>query len=194
MDIPTAYKSTTTNSRTMAPAVIIKFPYPSDATVRCSYLSPLGGMTLAARGNTLTGVWFNGQKHQPDFSQWAADAKSPVLIETKRQLAEYFAGKRRAFELPLDLSNGTAFQQTVWQALLSIAPGKTWSYGEVGQAIGKPTAARAVGAAVGKNPLSIVVPCHRVVGSNGAITGYAGGVERKAVLLKLEKQDVGRKR
>lgn len=178
----------------MVPQVTIQFPYPSDATVRCSYLSPMGGMTLAARGNALTGVWFNGQKHQPDFTRWEVDAKHPVLIETKRQLTEYFAGKRRAFELALDLSNGTAFQQSVWQVLRSIEPGHTLSYGEVGQAIGKPTAARAVGAAVGKNPLSIVVPCHRVVGAKGALTGYAGGVERKVVLLKLEKQDLARKR
>lgn len=169
-------------------------PSPSEPTVRCSYLSPLGGMTLAARGSTLTGVWFNGQKHQPDFSKWPVDAQKPVLIETKRQLAEYFAGKRQHFELPLNLRSGTAFQQTVWNALLSIAPGSTLSYGELGQTIGKPTAARAVGAAVGKNPLSIVVPCHRVVGSKGALTGYAGGIERKVVLLKIEKQDPAHQR
>lgn len=158
-------------------------------TVRCSYQSPLGGMTLAARANALVGVWFDGQKHQPDFSQWPLDNTHPVLLTARQQLAEYFAGTRSTFDMPLDLGNGTPFQQVVWQALCAIGPGKTASYGDVSHTIGKPSAARAVGAAIGKNPLSIIVPCHRVVGSTGALTGYAGGLERKVALLKLERQN-----
>ena len=143
-------------------------------------------MTLAASGHALTGVWFNGQKHQPDFSQWPLDATHPVFATAIEQLSAYFDGTRHRFDLALNLQSGTAFQQAVWKALCSIAPGKTMSYGDIGRAIGKPNAARAVGAAIGRNPLSIVVPCHRVVGSGGALTGYAGGLDRKLALLKLE--------
>jgi methylated-DNA-[protein]-cysteine S-methyltransferase len=103
-----------------------------------------------------------------------------------RQLREYFDGKRTAFELPLDLALGTPFQQSVWQQLLAIPAGATTSYGELGRRLGRSQAARAVGAAVGRNPVSIVVPCHRVVGTNGSLTGYAGGLERKTALLDLE--------
>jgi methylated-DNA-[protein]-cysteine S-methyltransferase len=109
-----------------------------------------------------------------------------VLRAAMDQLDDYFAGRRDAFELPLDLQAGTPFQQSVWNALCSIAPGATTTYGELGRRIGRPEAARAVGAAVGRNPLSIVVPCHRVVGSDGALTGYAGGIERKTALLAHE--------
>jgi len=101
-------------------------------------------------------------------------------------LAEYFAGQRRTFELPLDIAGGTAFQQVVWQALLGLLPGGTISYGDLSQRIGKPGAVRAVGAAIGRNPLSIIVPCHRVIGASGALTGYAGGLARKSALLRLE--------
>jgi methylated-DNA-[protein]-cysteine S-methyltransferase len=145
-------------------------------------------MTLAAQGDALIGVWFNGQKHQPDFALWSIDEDHPVLKTAMRQLTEYFAGKRDRFDVVLDLQSGTAFQQAVWQALRTITPGSTESYGDICRAIGKPNAARAVGAAIGRNPLSIVVPCHRVVGSTGALTGYAGGIERKVALLKLEQQ------
>jgi methylated-DNA-[protein]-cysteine S-methyltransferase len=102
------------------------------------------------------------------------------------QLSEYFAGRRHSFELPLDLQCGTAFQQDVWRALLAIPAGGTTSYGAISRSIGKPQAMRAVGAAIGRNPVSIVVPCHRVVGSDGSLTGYAGGMERKTALLQLE--------
>jgi methylated-DNA-[protein]-cysteine S-methyltransferase len=117
---------------------------------------------------------------------WPSDPDHPVLQEVSRQLTEYFAGQRTQFDVPLDLTYGTAFQQSVWQALLKIPQGGTASYGEVSQRIGKPAAVRAVGAAVGRNPVSIIVPCHRVMGTNGALTGYAGGLERKAALLTLE--------
>ena len=101
-------------------------------------------------------------------------------------MREYFAGTRTAFELPLDLQGGTVFQQSVWQALLSIPRGGTTSYGVISRSIGQPAAVRAVGAAVGRNPVSIVVPCHRVLGAGGALTGYAGGLDRKTALLRLE--------
>ena len=103
-----------------------------------------------------------------------------------QQLSEYFAGQRQQFDLPLDLSGGTAFQQAVWQALLTIKPGQTSSYGNVSKTIGNAAAVRAVGAAVGRNPISIIVPCHRVLGSDGSLTGYAGGLDRKTALLRLE--------
>jgi methylated-DNA-[protein]-cysteine S-methyltransferase len=109
-----------------------------------------------------------------------------VLQQAAEQLAQYFAGQRSTFDLPLDLSNGTAFQQAVWQALLDIAPGQTCSYKTLSAAVGRPAAMRAVGGAVGRNPLSIIVPCHRVVGAHGALTGYAGGLARKTALLQLE--------
>ena len=101
-------------------------------------------------------------------------------------MREYFAGQRSHFDLPLDLSCGTAFQQAVWQALLGIAQGEVISYSEVSRRIGKPQAVRAVGGAVGRNPISIIVPCHRVMGCNGTLTGYGGGLERKTALLRLE--------
>ena len=158
--------------------------------VQASFLSPLGPMTLAATQTGLAGVWFKGQRHLPDelanaFS-WQVDAKHPVLIKAAKQLGEYFAGQRQVFDMPLDLSGGTVFQQAVWQALLAVASGQTTSYGSISKTIGNSAAVRAVGAAVGRNPISIIVPCHRVVGSNGALTGYAGGLDRKTALLKLE--------
>lgn len=147
--------------------------------------SPLGTMLLAATPKGLAGVWFVGQKHGPDTTGWREDAAHPVLHKAIEQLRQYFAGERTHFELTLDLQ-GTAFQQSVWQALLAIPPGRTTSYGEIGRQLGRPQAARAVGAAVGRNPVSIVVPCHRVLGTSGTLTGYAGGLERKTALLKLE--------
>ncbi|MDO9360915.1 MAG: methylated-DNA--[protein]-cysteine S-methyltransferase [Polaromonas sp.] len=117
---------------------------------------------------------------------WPAAPDHPVLKEVIRQLTDYFAGKRTQFDVPLDLAYGTAFQQSVWQALLKIPQGGTASYSEVSARIGKPAAVRAVGAAVGRNPVSIIVPCHRVMGAGGALTGYAGGLHRKSALLKLE--------
>lgn len=155
-------------------------------TVFTEWQSPLGAMTLAATTRGLSGVWFDGQCHGPDTSPWRHDSAHPVLQATIKQLGEYFAGQRTAFDLPLDLQAGTPFQQQVWQALQGIAPGATTSYGHLSAAIGKPAAVRALGAAVGRNPVSIVVPCHRVLGANGSLTGYAGGLERKTALLSLE--------
>ena len=162
--------------------------------VQTSFQSPLGPMTLAATDKGLAGLWFDGQKHlPPELSGqphadliWRTDADHPVLQETSLQLTDYFAGQRDHFDLPLDLAGGTSFQQAVWQALLGIAQGETASYGDISSRIGKPTAVRAVGAAVGRNPVSVIVPCHRVIGSNDSLTSYAGGLDRKTALLKLE--------
>ncbi len=148
--------------------------------------SAMGGITLAATDQGLAGVWFDAQRHSPDTAGWVASTDHPVLRQAAQQLAEYFAGTRQQFELPLDLSHGTAFQQSVWQALLRIPHGATSSYGRLGVEIGRQAAVRAVGAAVGRNPLSVIVPCHRVLGANGALTGYAGGLDRKVRLLALE--------
>jgi methylated-DNA-[protein]-cysteine S-methyltransferase len=144
-------------------------------------------MTLAASAKGLCGVWFDGQAHQPDPQQWEMNTTQPVLQAACSQLAAYFSARAARFSLPLDVSVGTPFQQSVWERLRAIPYGVTQSYGEIARYLGQPAASRAVGAAVGRNPLSIIVPCHRVVGSNGALTGYAGGLERKIALLQLEK-------
>ena len=156
------------------------------SNLQASYDSPLGRLILAATGEQLVGVWFDGQRHQPNTSTWPVATDHPVLQRTKTQLSEYFAGHRTTFDLPLALDRGTDFQKTVWRALLSVPSGATVTYGELSQRVGKPAAVRAVGGAVGRNPLSIVVPCHRVLGANGALTGYAGGLARKTALLHLE--------
>ena len=148
--------------------------------------SPLGAITLAATDQGLAGAWFDAQQHLPDMTGWQPDPGHPVLCIAAEQLTAYFAGQRSDFDLPLDLSHGTAFQQAIWQALLAIPHGTTTSYGELGARIGNPAAVRAVGAAVGRNPISVIVPCHRVIGMNGALTGYAGGLHRKTALLTLE--------
>ncbi len=158
--------------------------------VQTRFESPLGTIIIAATAKGLTGLWFDGQRHLPPElvgpAVWPASPDHPVLQQVSQQLNEYFAGERTQFDVPLDLAYGTAFQQSVWQALLAIPQGGTASYGEVSRRIGKPAAVRAVGAAVGRNPVSIIVPCHRVMGTSGALTGYAGGLDRKTALLKLE--------
>ena len=155
--------------------------------VRSEIQSPLGPITLAAHEDALVGIWFENQAHwPPDVASWTPVRNNALMDAATQQLLEYFAGKRKHFDLPLDLTSGTTFQQSVWRSLLTIPPGQTVSYGTVGQSIGKPSAVRAIGAAVGRNPLSIVVPCHRVIGAHGALTGYAGGLDRKVALLTLE--------
>jgi methylated-DNA-[protein]-cysteine S-methyltransferase len=148
--------------------------------------SPLGSMLLAATDRGLAGVWFVGQRHGPDASGWPEEPQHPVLQQAMAQLRAYFAGERTSFDLPLDLQAGTPFQQDVWAALLAIPRGGTTSYAELARRLGRPQAARAIGAAVGRNPVSVVVPCHRVLGTGGGLTGYAGGLERKTALLELE--------
>ena len=165
-------------------------PYrnPPVQPVQTTVPSPLGPLTLAASPTGLIGVWFETQVHRPELSSWVEDTTHPVLIQAAQELMEYFAGRRRAFAVPLDLSRGTGFQQRVWQQLLAIPCGHTTSYGAISVQLGQPKAVRAVGGAVGRNPLSIIVPCHRVIGANGTLTGYAGGLDRKVALLNLERQ------
>jgi methylated-DNA-[protein]-cysteine S-methyltransferase len=154
--------------------------------VQARYESPLGPMIVAATARGLAGVWFEGQRHMPDNTNWPLQPEHPVLRQAQAQLSEYFAGTRTSFDLPLDLQGGTAFQRSVWDALLAIPRGATSSYATLSRLIGQPAAVRAVGAAVGRNPVSIVVPCHRVLGADGSLTGYAGGLDRKSALLRLE--------
>ncbi|WP_082582866.1 methylated-DNA--[protein]-cysteine S-methyltransferase [Frateuria sp. Soil773] len=148
--------------------------------------SPVGRLTLVARGDRLAAVlWENDRPGRVRLDAMHEDRERPVLLETERQLKEYFAGARRRFELPLDFA-GTAFQRKVWQALLAIPFGETRSYSGIARQISHPDAVRAVGAANGRNPISIVAPCHRVVGADGSLTGFAGGLDAKRWLLALE--------
>lgn len=148
--------------------------------------TPLGTLVAAAEGGAVVGLWFEGQRHFAGVgADWREGLDSPVLAECARQLGEYFGGRRTRFELPL-APKGTAFQIRVWNQIAAIPFGATITYSELARRCGKASAARAAGAATGRNPISIVVPCHRVVGSAGALTGYAGGVERKRRLLALE--------
>ncbi|MCE9830993.1 methylated-DNA--[protein]-cysteine S-methyltransferase [Vibrio diabolicus] len=146
--------------------------------------SPLGTVTIQSNAEGLLGIWFETCTTKPS-ELGARDAQHPVLRQAVTQLNEYFSGLRNEFELPL-AATGTDFQNQVWQALTTIPYGETWSYQDLANAIGNPKAVRAVGLANGKNPISIVVPCHRVIGKSGKLTGYAGGVERKQRLLTLE--------
>jgi methylated-DNA-[protein]-cysteine S-methyltransferase len=149
--------------------------------------SPVGNLTLAATDDGLAAILWENDR--PGFVRLGVVAEAndhPVLTETARQLNEYFAGHRTSFTLGLDVS-GTPFQKTVWNALLTIPFGETRSYAQIARQIGHPTAARAVGGANSRNPLSIVAPCHRVVGSSGELTGFAGGLDVKARLLALER-------
>lgn len=151
--------------------------------------SPVGELTLVADDRGLAAIlWENDSPDRVRLGALTEKADHPVLVETERQLAEYFAGERRAFDVPLSFA-GTDFQKRVWAALLAIPFGETRSYGEIADQLGNPGASRAVGAANGRNPISIIAPCHRVVGSNGKLTGFAGGLEAKAYLLDLERMD-----
>ncbi|KQX86761.1 methylated-DNA--[protein]-cysteine S-methyltransferase [Variovorax sp. Root473] len=148
--------------------------------------TPLGRVTMAATDQGLAGLWFDQQRHWPDTTGWQTKDDHPALLEAAAQLRDYFAGRRSHFDMQLDLSHGTVFQQGVWQALLAIPAGETTTYGALSQRVGNPAAVRAVGAAVGRNPISVIVPCHRVLGADGSLTGYAGGLDRKTALLELE--------
>jgi methylated-DNA-[protein]-cysteine S-methyltransferase len=151
--------------------------------------SPLGPITLVASPEGLCGAWFDDQKHGPTETvknQWQYCAQDTVLAQAMAQLQAYFAGDLHTFDLPLDLSAGTHFQQGVWRALMNVSSGQSQSYGDLARRLNNPNAVRAVGAAVGRNPVSIIVPCHRILGAGGQLTGYAGGLWRKQALLKLE--------
>lgn len=150
------------------------------------YDSPLGQILLTATPQALTGVHFAGEKFYPAIAEdWQQKPRARMISRARRQLREYFKGKRRVFDVPLD-PRGTAFQRDVWQELLRIPYGATTHYGAIAQRIGKASASRAVGAANGQNRISIIIPCHRVIGADKDLTGYAGGLARKDALLRLE--------
>lgn len=162
---------------------------------KSSIQTPLGEMIAAVEQDNLCGLWFVGQKYAPqNDGEWQPDAAHPVIVELRGQLDAYFAGKLSSFDLPV-APQGTQFQMAVWALLRTIPAGSTTTYGALarllaGQRGGTIPAAQAVGNAVGHNPISIVIPCHRVVGASGALTGYAGGLHRKSALLALEKDGI----
>ncbi len=147
--------------------------------------SPHGRMLLVASDGGLCGVYFDGQKYFPESKQGKRDPRHEPLRQAKRELTEYFAGKRKRFEVVLD-PEGTPFQRSVWKAIATVRFGETISYGELARRAGHDGSARAAGAATGRNPIGIIVPCHRIMGSDGSLTGYAGGLARKRALLALE--------
>jgi methylated-DNA-[protein]-cysteine S-methyltransferase len=150
--------------------------------------TPLGPMRLTATDEGLTGIAFEGDRHAPrGDAAWIRDPAFPALREAAAQLALYFAGTRARFALPLAPA-GTQFQRAVWNAISDVPAGETISYAELARRAGRPGSARAAGAATGRNPLAIVVPCHRIVGADGSLTGYAGGLARKRALLALERE------
>ena len=145
--------------------------------------TPIGELTLTASDSSLTGIYFPTSRHGP--APAGADTANEILTRAGTELSEYFAGTRTTFDLPLD-ATGTAFERRVWELLRAIPYGTTTSYGELAKRLGDPKEARAVGAANGKNPIPIIVPCHRVIGANGDLTGFGGGIERKRWLLQHE--------
>jgi methylated-DNA-[protein]-cysteine S-methyltransferase len=147
--------------------------------------SPIGRLLLTSDGTALTGLYMEPSRKAQSTDGCIEDVSAPPLSAAVRQLTEYFAGTRREFDLPLRLQ-GTVFQQRVWRELTEIPYGETWSYGELAKRIDKPNASRAVGLANGRNPISILVPCHRVIGADGSLTGYGGGLDRKRWLLAHE--------
>ena len=157
----------------------------------CKFIpSPVGRLELVARDNGLAAIlWQNDDPKRVRLGERAESPDHPVLVETERQLTEYFAGKRTQFTVPLDLA-GTQFQKAVWQALLTIPFGETRTYADIARQIGHSKAYRAMGAANGRNPVSIIVPCHRAIGSDGHLHGFAGGLDAKRYLLALERNQL----
>ncbi|ENU26082.1 methylated-DNA--[protein]-cysteine S-methyltransferase [Acinetobacter modestus] len=148
--------------------------------------SPVGALKLVAHDHALVAVMWDNEDHKRvRLAELIEDHQHPMLLRVKKQLEQYFAGQRQQFDLPLDFK-GTDFQQQVWQTLLTIPYGETRSYKEIAVQLGNEKAVRAVGAANGKNPISIIAPCHRVIGSSGALVGFAGGLDKKQILLSLE--------
>ena len=154
----------------------------------------LGDLLLVAADGKLTGIYFNDRKHAPKpRSDWRLEPKHPVLKQAGAELREYLAGRRKSFSTPLS-STGTDFQSEVWRQIARIPYGETITYSELARRAGKPAAVRAAGTATGRNPLSVVIPCHRVVGKDGRMTGYAGGLPRKQRLLEMESGTVAAER
>ena len=152
--------------------------------------SPVGALKLVAHDHALVAVMWDNEDHKRvRLAELVENQQHPMLHQVKQQLQEYFAGQRQQFDLPLDFQ-GTAFQQQVWQALLQIPYGETRSYKQIAFQLGNEKAVRAVGTANGKNPISIIAPCHRVIGSGGALVGFAGGLDKKQILLSLEQGQI----
>ena len=152
--------------------------------------SPVGALKLVAHDHALVAVMWDNEDHKRvRLAELVENQQHPMLHQVKQQLEQYFAGERQQFDLPLDFQ-GTAFQQQVWQALLEIPYGETRSYKQIAFQLGNEKAVRAVGAANGKNPISIIAPCHRVIGSGGALVGFAGGLDKKQILLSLEQGQI----
>ncbi|MPW44104.1 methylated-DNA--[protein]-cysteine S-methyltransferase [Acinetobacter guerrae] len=161
--------------------------------MQLSYLymsSPVGQLKLVANEQALVAIlWDNENPKRVRLAELTEDLNHPILVKTKMQLIEYFSGQRSVFDIPLDFE-GTDFQKKVWAALLTIPYGETRSYKYIAQYIGNEKAVRAVGAANGKNPISIIAPCHRVIGAGGALVGFAGGLDKKEILLNLEMNNI----
>ena len=158
----------------------------------CYVESPIGRLTLTSDGAALTGLYMGTPAKRPAFGkEWVQNGTAGPLPMVVRQLKEYFAGSRRKFDLPLSML-GTDFQQRVWRALTEIPYGETLSYGQLAKRIGNPSASRAVGLANGRNPIAVIVPCHRVIGADGSLTGFGGGLPRKRWLLAHEGMPVTR--
>lgn len=158
---------------------------PRSLIAQARFETPLGPITVAATAQGLAGLWFDGQTHHPGTLEVPFDEEQRFIAQARGQLARYWQGSRSPFAVRLD-AQGTPFQQAVWRTLLDIPAGHTSTYAAVAARAGSPRAVRAAGAAIGRNPLSIIVPCHRVLGRDGSLTGYAGGLPRKQALLRLE--------
>ena len=162
-------------------------PGASERLVHRLVRSPVGELRLVATAHGLAAVlWENDDPIRVPLGPSSEDPNDPLLEQTERQLHDYFSGRRRVFDVPLDM-RGTSFQRDVWRALIEIPYGETRSYADIARSLGRPKAVRAVGAANGRNPVSIIAPCHRVIGSSGKLTGFAGGLKTKAFLLDLER-------
>lgn len=163
----------------------------------CKYVSPLGGMTLASDGKNLTGLWFDGQKYFADnLPEEHVKRQLPVFMQAAEWLDVYFSGKAPNFTPPLSMEGISPFRKRVWEIMLEIPFGQVSTYGQIAKQIaaetGRNVSAQAVGGAVGHNSISLIIPCHRVVGTNGSITGYAGGIDKKLALLKMEGVDISK--
>ncbi|MFW1667115.1 methylated-DNA--[protein]-cysteine S-methyltransferase [Acinetobacter ursingii] len=156
----------------------------------CYMASPVGQLKLVANEQALVAIlWDNENPKRVRLAELIEDVSHPILLNTQQQLSEYFLGQRKVFDIPIDFE-GTDFQKKVWRALLTIPYGETRSYKQIAQQLGNEKAVRAVGAANGKNPISIIAPCHRVIGSGGALVGFAGGLDKKEILLRLELNNI----
>lgn len=164
----------------------MQLPAQPEALVFEDVASPVGRLRLIASAEALVAIWFEHGRDATRRSLWLTRQQSPILDRTAQQLEEYFAGGRPAFDLPLD-PRGTEFQRRVWRRLQNIPYGETTTYGALARELGDPGASRAVGLANGSNPLPIVIPCHRVIGADGSLTGFGGGLPIKAALLELER-------